>query len=199
MVTKPVYMRLKKQKSKKRKYIITSLHPSKCIDTPLNKKFPMLTIPLNIRLLSSQNYSPFLSQMTKGKSLRGHHLIITGKGDGEAVKPPRWACCRDIQLAWVFTWHISLVRESRWASMLWSCTMMASRVTPPVVEVEVAEEEGIVEVAGLVASTRGHFSRSWALLRQIELALMGMERWRRIHVIAKENDMPKTNWPLVIN
>jgi len=70
---------------------------------------------------------------------------------------------------------------------------MASRVTPPVVEVEVAEEEGTVEVVGLVASTRGHFSRSWALLRQIELALMGMERWRRIHVIAKENDMPKTN------
>ena len=39
----------------------------------------MLTLPLNIRLLSSQNYFPFLSQMTKSKSLRGRYLIITGR------------------------------------------------------------------------------------------------------------------------
>ena len=40
----------------------------------------MLTLPLNTRLLSSsQNYSPFLSRMTKGKSPRGRHLIITGR------------------------------------------------------------------------------------------------------------------------
>ena len=37
----------------------------------------MLTLPLNTRLLSSQNYSPFLSWVTKGKSPRGRHLIIT--------------------------------------------------------------------------------------------------------------------------
>ena len=39
----------------------------------------MLTLPLNTRLLSSQNYSPFLSRMTKGESSRGRHLIITGR------------------------------------------------------------------------------------------------------------------------
>ena len=40
----------------------------------------MLTLPLNTRLLSvSQNYSLFLSRMTKGKSPRGRHLIITRK------------------------------------------------------------------------------------------------------------------------
>jgi len=40
----------------------------------------MLTLPLDTRLLSSsQNYFHFLSQMTKGKSLRGRHLLITGK------------------------------------------------------------------------------------------------------------------------
>ena len=40
----------------------------------------MLTLPLHTRLLSSsQNYFPFLSRMTKGKSLRGRHLIITSK------------------------------------------------------------------------------------------------------------------------
>ena len=39
----------------------------------------MLTLPLNTRLLSSQNYSPFLSRMTKDESSRGRHLIITGR------------------------------------------------------------------------------------------------------------------------
>ena len=42
-------------------------------------KKPMLTLPLNTRLLSSQNYSPFLSRRTKGKSLRGRHLIINDR------------------------------------------------------------------------------------------------------------------------
>ena len=39
----------------------------------------MLTLPLNTWLLSSQNCSSFLSQMTKGKSLRSHHLFIIGR------------------------------------------------------------------------------------------------------------------------
>ena len=39
----------------------------------------MLTLPLSIWLLSIQNYSRFLSQMTKGKSLRSGHLLITEK------------------------------------------------------------------------------------------------------------------------
>ena len=35
--------------------------------------------PPKYKTTLNQNYSPFLSRMTKGKSLRGHHLIITGK------------------------------------------------------------------------------------------------------------------------
>ena len=35
----------------------------------------MLTLPLNTKLLLFQNYFPFLSRMTKGKSLRGCHII----------------------------------------------------------------------------------------------------------------------------
>ena len=51
--------------------------PQKVYTLPLTKKYPMLTLPLNTRLLSSQNYFPFSSRMTKGKSLRGrHHIII---------------------------------------------------------------------------------------------------------------------------
>ena len=81
MVTIPIYKRLM-YKERKEKYIRTSLHPSKSINTPPNKKKKkslILTLPLSTRLLSSQNYSPFLSRMKKGKSSRGHHLIITGK------------------------------------------------------------------------------------------------------------------------
>ena len=37
----------------------------------------MLTHPLNTWLLSSQNYFIFLSRMTKGKSLRSCHVLIT--------------------------------------------------------------------------------------------------------------------------
>ena len=64
-----------KSKRKKRKYIIISLHPSKYKHSP-KQKYHLLTLPLNTWLLSSQNYSPFLSQMPKCKSLRSHHLII---------------------------------------------------------------------------------------------------------------------------
>ena len=49
---------------------------------------------------------------------------------------------------------------------------MASRVTPPTVEVEGAEEDGTVEATRLVVSIRGCFGRSWASLHQIEPALM---------------------------
>ena len=46
---------------------------------PLTKN-PLLTLVLSTRLLSkTQNYSSFLSRMTKGKTLRGHHLVIIGR------------------------------------------------------------------------------------------------------------------------
>ena len=69
----------KVKERKEKKNIRTSLHPSKSINTPFNKNVPILTLSLSTRLLSTQNYSRFLSRMTKGKSLRGRHLIITGR------------------------------------------------------------------------------------------------------------------------
>ena len=68
-----------------------------------------------------------------------------GEGDGEIAKPPRRASRRAMHLMQVFTWHISLVRESRRASMHWSCAMMAFKVTSTAkegAEVEGAEKEG---------------------------------------------------------
>ena len=46
------------------------------------KHFPpstSLVLPLTTRLLSHNNYSPFLSRVTKGESLRNSHLIIICK------------------------------------------------------------------------------------------------------------------------
>ena len=39
----------------------------------------MPTLPQDTRLLSSSQNYPFLSRMTKGKSLRGRHLLIIGR------------------------------------------------------------------------------------------------------------------------
>ena len=79
MATRPVYkkiMYLKRKKSTYKPHYI----PQRDIHTSPNKKkkkSPILTLPLSTRLISNQNYSPFLSRMTKGKSLRGRHLVIT--------------------------------------------------------------------------------------------------------------------------
>ena len=59
-----------KNKEKKR-YILSSLHPSnKHMNTPPNKNGPILTLPPRMTTLISQNYSPFLSRVTKGKSVK---------------------------------------------------------------------------------------------------------------------------------
>ena len=46
---------------------------------PLEKRSTILTLPLSTRLLSNPKLLPLLSQISKGKSLRGHHLVITGR------------------------------------------------------------------------------------------------------------------------
>ena len=75
MVTRPKVQEA--NVTKRGKSTQTSLHPSMLYTLPLTK-YPILTLPLSTRLLSqTQNNSPFLSWMTKGKSLRGHHLVIT--------------------------------------------------------------------------------------------------------------------------
>ena len=76
--------------------------------------------------------------------------------------------------------------------------MMAFKVTPPLVEVEGAEEDGgIAKVAGSVGFIRGHFGRSWASLYRTEPTLvvpmvvkkgeegMGINKCLRIHVIVE--------------
>ena len=66
-------------KIRKEKYIRSLLHPSKTIYTPPIKKMSYTNSPPKYKTTLIQNYSPFLSRMTKGKSLRGCHLIITGR------------------------------------------------------------------------------------------------------------------------
>ena len=67
-------------KINKRKVHISLLHPSKTKETPPIKKKSYANSPpkyMTTLIILNQNYSPFLSRMTKGKSLRGHHLLIT--------------------------------------------------------------------------------------------------------------------------
>ena len=60
------------KKKEKKRYILSSLHPSnKHMNTPANKNGLMLTLPLKMTTLISQNYSPILSRVTKGKSDKG--------------------------------------------------------------------------------------------------------------------------------
>ena len=139
-----------------------------------------------------------LASLSSSSSASSSSLVEAfGEGDEEGAKPPRRACRCAIRLTWVFTWHISLVKESRQVSMHWHCTMMALRVTPPTVEVEGAEKEGIAEAVGSVVSTCSCFDWSWASLHRTEPTLMAsmmvkqgelgmwMEKWWRIRMIAE--------------
>ena len=59
------------KKKEKKRYILSSLYPSnEHMNTPSNKNGPILTLPLRMTTLISQNNSPFLSRMTKGKSVK---------------------------------------------------------------------------------------------------------------------------------
>ena len=61
--------------------------------------------------------------------------------------------------------------------------MMASRVTPPAMEGEGAEEDGTVEALGSVVSTHGCFGPSYASLYQTKpehMAPMMVKRRERV-------------------
>ena len=68
------------KKKEKKRYILSSLHPSnEYMNTPSNKNGPILTpnkngpiltLPLRMITLISKNYSLFLSRVTKGKSVK---------------------------------------------------------------------------------------------------------------------------------
>ena len=57
-----------KYKEKKKKYLKASLHPSMC--TLLLTKISYTNSPPNYDYPYNQNYLPFLSQVTKGKSVK---------------------------------------------------------------------------------------------------------------------------------
>ena len=187
------------------------------------QKCPILTLPLNTRLLSTQNYSPFLSRTTKGKSLRGHHLVITGRDSiiliitniiiliNQGLWRKRWRMSKTTKASLfasnatnssVHLTHLigEIVKTTTKISLylLKLHHVMASRVTPPLVEIEGAEKGGgTTETAGSSVSTRGRFNQSWTLPHQTKSALMapivvkkgesGMGIWKcqRICMIAE--------------
>ena len=57
------------KKKEKKRYILSSLHSSKHINTPLTKWSYTNSRPKN-DYSHIQNYSPFLSRVTKGKSVK---------------------------------------------------------------------------------------------------------------------------------
>ena len=145
----------------------------------------MLTLPLCIWLLLYPKLHPFFVTNDKGKvtqevissslgelaSSSLSSLLLSespssssssdafGKGEGDSMEPPRWACHLAIQPTQVFTWHNSSLSVSRQASMHCSYAMTSLRVTPPTDEKGV-DVEGAEEAGGAANSVYGRFGRS---------------------------------------
>ena len=105
------------------------------------------------------------------------------EGVGKATKPLRWACHLAIRLTQVVTWHNSSLRLLRRASMHWSCTIIASMVTPPA-EKEGKDGEEVEEAGGVAILVLGRFDQSWASLRRTITSSMA-------HITKKWSDMGK--------
>ena len=59
------------KKKEKIRYVLSLLYPlNEHMTTPPNKNGPILTLPLRMITLISQNYFPFLPRVTKGKSVK---------------------------------------------------------------------------------------------------------------------------------
>ena len=71
--TRIMYLKRKKRKEKKR-YILSSLHPSKHINTPPNKNGPILTLPLRMTTFISKTTSPFCHEWQRVR-VSNRHLI----------------------------------------------------------------------------------------------------------------------------
>ena len=70
-----IYKNNVSKKKEKKRYILSSLHPlNEHMNTPLNKNSPILTFPLRMTILISQNYFPFLSRVTRVR-VSSRHLI----------------------------------------------------------------------------------------------------------------------------
>ena len=163
MVTRPHVQEQSIQK--KKRYIASSLHPSKRNNTPPNTMIQKLTLPLKVTTLISKTTPPFChkwqrvecqvnissvelaspsassdaSLSSPPSSSSSSESKATGEG-GEGVaskaKPPMDACHRAIQPTRTFTWYNSVENVSRRASMRCSSVMMSPKVTSP------EEEEG---------------------------------------------------------
>ena len=145
----------------------------------------MLTLPLRTRLLlSSQNYSLFLSWMTKGKSLRGR-LIITRKASNlilililrslwrrrwrsnKAIKASPSLCNTTNTGVYLIQLNSKSIKMSIYALKLHH-DYLKSHTT----EEEGAELEEMVGVGGSIISVVGCFGWSWASLCRTNAALM---------------------------
>ena len=179
-----MYLKSKEKKRYKKKVLTTSLINTY---TPPNKKylFPVLTLPLRLWLLSYPKLLPFFVTNDKGQVTQAVIMSLleelassssssstssesplspsssnsSGEGERDATKPQRRACHRAIRPIWVFTWHNSSLSVSRQASMRWSCTMTALKVTPPTKE-EGADVDGAKNAGGVAISVHGRFDRS---------------------------------------
>ena len=139
-----------------------------------------------------QNYSPFLSRVTKGKvssrRLIGRASISViiwsiiviiiiiiilsigirwgGEGVGSGVKPPIAACRHAIQPTWTFTWYNSVESVSRRASMRCSYAMTSPKDISPEEEkagADGVDRDGAEREEGTTESVCR--DRNWASLR----------------------------------
>ena len=162
--TRTMYL-IKKKKEKKR-YIISTLHPSKRNNTPHNIMTQKLTLPPKVTTLISKTTPPFChewqmvecqvdissielasfssseassSSPSSSSSSSASESEATGwggEGVGSSVKPPIVACHRAIRLTRMFTWYNSVESVSRRASMRCNCTTTSPKDTSP-------KEEGV--------------------------------------------------------
>ena len=111
-------------------------------------------------------FSSSLEELGTSLATSSSSAEASGEGEGEGAKLAMQAYLRAMQPTRVFIWHISFVRNLWRVSILWSCAMIASRVTPVTeeegAEVQRAEEKGeTTEATGSSISTHGCFGLFW--------------------------------------
>ena len=170
MVTRPhVQESMYLGRKEKKKYMISSLHPSKKITTlPLTKWSQKLTLPLRVTTLISKTTSIFCHEWQKVEcQVDISSVELASPSSSEASSSSlsssssffsiriesnwmRWwrsrlrckATCRHaIRLTRTFTWYNSVKSVSRRASMRCSCAMTSPKDTSP--EKEGADADGV--------------------------------------------------------
>ena len=172
--TRKMYL-IKKEKKKIRNILTTSLKKNN--NTPFNKMIPKTNSPPKSDYSHIQNYSPFLSRVTKGR-VSSRHLI--GRASTSIII---WSviviniiiiiilgigstCRRVIRPTRTFTLYNSVESVSRWASMRCSYVMMSLIDTLPKKEgadADGVDRDGAEWVEGVAESV--YRDRNWASLR----------------------------------